>query len=182
MSQKLLQLQKMSHLQGVPNQEAKSTNLETCDIDGKNRHEEGMCKKPVCDEDHDRESTELAHSSDREDRNDPKNYVVGHDFEGVRRAGPTQTFCNTLLYRQGHRCLPDCVDQIEHVLGPDKYDDNRKNLPIPKFTSFNFKEGGEVTCHGTRVILKPTSAHTLNEVIVETAISTRAVNVIPRRE
>lgn len=141
-----------------------------------------MGKKPVCDEHHDREGAELTYSSDREDRNDPKNYIVGHDFEGVRRAGPTQTFCNTLLYRKSHRCLPNCVDQIEHVLGPDKYNDNRKNLPIPKVMSFSLWEGGRVTCHGTRVILKPTSAHTLNEVTVETAISTRAVNVTPSRE
>jgi hypothetical protein len=35
---------------------------------------------------------------------------------------------------------------------------------------------------GTIVILNPTSAHTLNEVIVETAISTRAVNAIPSLE
>ena len=38
------------------------------------------------------------------------------------------------------------------------------------------------THHGTRVILKPTRAHTLREVIVDTAISTSAVNVTPMRE
>ena len=126
---------------GFPNLEATTTHLETCDIDGKDRHEKGMCKKPVCDKHYDREGTELPNSSNREDRNDPKNRIVGHDFEGIGCTGPTQAFCNTLLYRQRHRCLPDCIDQIEHVLGPNKHDDKRKDLPIPKVYVMGLKDG-----------------------------------------
>lgn len=71
--------------------------------------------------------------------------------------------------------------EVIHVLGPYKHDDDWKQFPL-QISVRQSGKGADRAYQGTIVILNPTRAQTLRDVIVLTAISTMAVNVTPSLE
>lgn len=147
------------------------------------------------------EWAKLADSPNWKYSNDSQDAIVSDDFQSVRCSCSTQPFCDPLLNRQSYWCLANCVNlgRVDNGIRLwERSTSVHTRLNIFSAPTNTITIGrtsllkaairacrislNAITYQGTMVTLNPTSAHTLREVIVLTAISTRAVKVTPKRE
>lgn len=157
--------------------------LETLDINGHDSHKECMHQEPVCNEDDDRERTELSYGARREHSQNSEDGVVRNNLQRVGSTRVAQTLCYSLLDWECNGCFDYSVDLFRMVNDGSMVDFTDVTLTILYMfsTPMNTTMIGN-NSQGTIVTRNPTRAQTLTLVMVLTTISTRPVKARPKRE